>query len=220
MQKLILLYIALFFFVSCETRKESCQFDGAYEFRLSAELSPAKDTFNIDDTIYLSSNFDDKIYERKTGDEYHLEDFKFYPRLNLIHLDSMPMFLSLEAFEIVIDSVYDFHPFYLSDGKSNMIGEYKYSDRKYSLELKIIPKRSGLFLLSFGSALYPQDPKQEFRNKCSSKESEAFVCLNNCVDNNIDLLNLAADTAQINWIMQKPQDRYFDGGAFTFYVKR
>ena len=93
--------MSILFYTSC--RKE-CQFGGAYEFEIPVTLSPAKDTFQIGDTITITSSFSDEVYEKRTENWYELKDFNFSPQTTILNIDSSSINGEiLGFFDILID---------------------------------------------------------------------------------------------------------------------
>lgn len=206
---------------SCSCDREKCGLNGGayYMFELEAELLPRQDTFQVGDTITVISQFDDVVFERYTQSSYKLEDFPFYPRTGLTELDTVPQFPSIRNFGFVLPSVYRFYTFYRDDGTSSMAATYVYEGGEYKLEYKFIPRKPGLYLFNLGSQLQPLNGDQDFPGRCRGIESWAYVKLNGGADNNIQMLQYSADTAQANWILKEPQDRFHDWGGYVFYVK-
>lgn len=219
MKYLILVFTTLLLFHSCI--KEECKITGGYyEFELTATLSPAKDTFKIGDTITFTSSFPDEVNERNTNQQYKLENFRFYPGTRITEIsDSFTDPAAILEFEILIDSSMDFHRFDYSTGEIAYIGEYNYLNNKYNLNFKLIPKSTGFYEFRFGSSLVGLDDSQNFKGKCDNLKVSAVVKLNEGADNNIQMLSNSPDSHFNNWVLQKPQERFHDGGGYCFYVK-
>ena len=126
MKHLILIFLLSLILSSCI--KKECQIVGAYEFEIPVTLSPPKDTFNIGDTITISSIFADEVYERKTDKWYKLENFRFFPGTEVKKIDETSVIEGLTSFEIIIDSTMNYNKENYSGGKLGLGGEYIYGN--------------------------------------------------------------------------------------------
>lgn len=195
--------------------KKDCDFDGAeYEFELPASLSPARDTFRVGDTIFISSSFNDEVFEFKTQMKYSLVNFRFYPVTGVYKIDTFPAIDDgLQYFDVFISPEFNYHR-----GGELLFGQYNYENGVYLLAFKLIPRKPGLFYLEQGSALYPLEETQEFPGKCRNKISDARVTLNGGSDNNIGLLSDSPDPHYNAWILSDPDDLFYKFGGYCFYV--
>lgn len=220
---LLSILISMLFF-SCE-KNNSCNFEGFYEFKVPISLAVLSDTVHLGDTIILQANFSDQVYETKTNREYLLKDFKFYPATSIFRIDTDPpndddLYSVIDDdFEIILDSVkYDYQIFRYSDGSSALIGQYKYQNGRYNLIVKVIPLRTGLYTLRHINRVGSYDERQNFKDKCSDKFSEAHTVLNNDENTNIEFLHDSPRDYWNSWVLEKPGDRYYQAGGYTFYV--
>jgi hypothetical protein len=216
MKQFILLSLYSMLLNSCI--KEECQIVH-YEFEIPATLTPAKDSFNIGDTITIISNFSNEVYERQTDKWYRLENFKFYPGTYLYKIDSNNTIANIQDnFEVIIDTSYKFYIHKFSDGSEGIFGQYNYSDMKYSLMFKLILKKAGLYYMENGVRPYLSD-NQDFEGKCKNVSIDGAVNLNDGADNNIHMLKDSPDPHYNDWILQKPDVRFYKFGGYCFYVK-
>lgn len=206
-------------FVKCI--KEECKINGGqYEFEIPASLSPLKDTFNVGDTIFFVSGFSENVFERETGRTYMLKDFKFYPRLRLREVSGvMANEGALLNFDVLVDTSTNFSQFNYSDGAIGYVGEYSYANSGYSLVYQLVPKEPGLYYFSYFSNVFNFGEGQDFEGKCSNLDIDAAVVLNDGADNNIHMLSDSPDPHYNNWILQKPEERFYKFGGYCFYVK-
>ena len=210
-------FLLLFALFSC-IRKE-CKIPGGYEFDIPATLTPALDTFRVGDTISVSSVFGEMVHEIKTDKAYLLENFLFHPATSLLKIDTFPAKnSSLLDFEILIDTTSNYRVNGFSDGTVHLRGQYSYEEGRYFLEYKLIPQRSGLFVLSQACALQSQGENQDFPEKCNNVGSSARVTLNGGADNNVEFLRNSPDPHYSEWILARPEDRFHRGGGYCFYV--
>ena len=205
-------------FASC--REECRNIPGGYEFVLPAELSPARDTFRIGDTIRVVSSFSDEVFERKTQRIYTLEDFRFHPVTVISKIDvTSAKEDGLKSFDILIAPEFDYHVQLYNDA-IELLGQYLYERGEYLLEYRLVAKEIGLFFFKQGSLLYPLDEWQKFPGKkCKHVHAEARVTLNGGADNNIDFLRESPDPHYRDWVLQDPEGRFHKFGGYCFYVR-
>jgi hypothetical protein len=222
---LIISLVGLSFLSSC---REKCT-SNVYYWEIPTTFSPAKDTFNIGDTITISSKFNDMVYERYEGKDYKLVNYKFFPECKLIQIDSVPTSeqelagkLSTNA-DLIVDSIY---VFYLGEDANKFEvarGNYNYWDKIYRLEYKLVLKKSGLFLFNHSSNLNEDILNgQAFDGRCPNSEELGKVLLNNGSSNNVEMLHDGYDTYEggyIEFILRDPQKLFHDKGGYVFYVK-
>lgn len=213
----ILMVFICYFLVQACIRKD-CKIPN-HDFEIPATLSPAKDTFNIGDTITISSVFPNQVYDKSTEQYYKLENFRFYPEVWITKIHTVPVIENLSGFEFIVDSVYNYNLFCYSDGSCSYYGEYNYSNQEYSLYYKIVLQSSGLYRLSQGSAIYPLGEWQDFEGKCWNVYSDVSTKLNDGIDNNVAFLNNSPDPHYNDWILQEPDYRFHRGGGYCFYVR-
>jgi hypothetical protein len=202
--------------------REECRFPGSYEFVLPAELSPARDTFRIGDTIRVVSSFSDEVFERKTQRAYVLEDFRFHP-VTIIHkIDTFPGTgeAGLLDFHVFLHDGTHQYQFISVSGGGALMGQYSYQGGTYSLGYSLVPQRAGLYFLKQLSLLYPTDEWQKFPGKkCKHTDSDARVALNGGADNNIEFLSQSPDPHYHDWVLQDPEGRFHKFGGYCFYVR-
>ena len=192
---------------------------GIYEFVLPVIITPALDTFHVGDTIYVCSEFLNLVYERVSGKEYLLDSFRFYPLSRLIKIDVEESFDVLDSFEILLPEGLDYERFDASSGNEFLIGEYEYnSDSKYSLDFSFVPKSKGTFLFRQLSQLSSFEPEQEFPGYCDLGGSKGICIVNEHEDNNIHLLENSPDPHFNEWVLEKPEKRFYDLGGYAFVV--
>ena len=100
--------LASHLFFSCPYIPNDCEIVGDYEFVLPATLTPAKDTFQIGDTINVVSRFSDSLYERKTDQVYQAEDFKWSPLTYIYRLDTINGQSDFSRFDFILNVEYDY----------------------------------------------------------------------------------------------------------------
>jgi len=213
----ILFFVSILFLQSCV--KSECNFGAAYNFEIPVTTTPTEEIYSIGDTITVTSSFSDNVYERKTNREYSLIDFKFYPIMGITEIsDSIANDAALSDFEVLVDTDYDFQPFYYSSGRIDYVGQYNYQNNTYNLTYKIAPKTIGLFCLFYGHELITLEEDQEFEGKCPRKSSDVVSVMNGRVNTNIHFLHESSDPHFNTWIPQKPDQRFHKHGGYCFRV--
>jgi len=216
--RIILLIFGLFVFGSCIKRDNQCNFGGDYEFILPFNLKPVQEVFHLGDTITISSNFNNPIYDRTTNEYYNLNDFEFYMSSSFFYMDtSIIDYKNLDYFDLIIDSSFWHTVFKYNNGTSDLGFQYHFKNNSYDFKIKLIPKKTGNFFIIFTSNVWLQDPKQNFQRKCPNKTSTAYIYTNNRQDNNAHLLKESLnDYYQIFY--NKKETQYLDLGGYCFKV--
>jgi len=214
----ILLVFILFAFESCIKSDDQCNFGGSYEFILPFNLKPVQEVFHLGDTITISSNFNNPIYDRTTNDSYNLNNFKFYMSSSIFYMDtSIIDYKNMDYFDLIIDSNYWHTVFKYNDGTSDLGFQYNFNNNSYDFKIKLIPRKTGNFFIFFSSSIWLQGPKQDFQKKCPNKTSRAVVYTNGRQDNNAHLLlESLNDYYQIFY--SKKETQYLDLGGYCFKV--
>lgn len=216
---LFIFAVFLILFNSC-VKKECRNFVGAYNFEIPATLSPARDTYQVGDTIKFISMFADQVYETKTDRYYKLTDFMFFPNLRIREIsDTVWNEAALSSFEMIVNDSFNFSEFNYSDGAISYIGQYNYESGNYTLAYMLIPRAAGFFHFSHSCSLVKLGEDQDFDGKCKNISSDVVVKLNDGADNNIEMLNDSPDPHYNDWILQKPEERFHKFGGYCFYVK-
>ena len=209
----ILLILVSFFTVACEKKCHNNPHIN-YDFETPATLFPAKDTFHIGDTLYLSSNFSDEVKERNTGNTFKLENFYFYPIVGIYKID-LPLadLTSINtAFDVIVDTAANFAY------ESEAIGfEYLYEGGNYHFSARIIPKAAGTFFLEIGASLHI-DRYQSFPERCPEKGLDSHTVMNRGSDTNLYLLSTSPDPHYNTWIIADIEKRAKKFGAYCFVV--
>ncbi len=190
-----------------------------YKFEIPVTLSPIQDTFRIGDTITISSNFSDQVFDRVTCQRYPLIDFRFFPQMGITDLtDTSIMTQALKYFEVIVSKDFDFRRTMYSDGAITYIGEYNYFNNEYSLEYKIIPQKAGVYFMSHSSSILGLGDDQDFDGKCPDTGIDVYALLNEGDDNNIEFLKDSPDEQLNEWVFLDTDKRFYRVGAYAFYV--
>jgi len=218
--RIILLILGLFLFESCIKRDENCDriSSGSYEFIMPFTLTPAQETYHIGDTITISSTVNNPIYERKTGNSYMLDDFKFYLRSKIYYLDTLKNdYSNFYRFELLLDSTHEMSVYTYSTNSNSILGQYTYQNNQYTYEFKLVAKEKGSYLFSQGSGIWSRGEDQYFEGKCTNTDIDAKFYMNNRADNNSYLLDEALNP-NFKLYTKNLGPQYLDFGGYCFKV--
>ena len=206
-------------FIGNSCIKKECQINGSsYEFVLPFTLSPAQEIYHIGDTITISSEVKNPVFERKTGNYYTLDDFKFYLVNDIYKMDtSASGYFSMEYFDLIIDKVSYYNLYKFSDGSNHLQLQYYYLNNKYILNYKLVLKKHGLYLFKLWSDINYRNGDQWFEGKCDNIENHAVVFMNGRSDNNINLIDDAYN-ADYHIFKSNRELVYLDAGGYCFKV--
>ncbi|MDR9443019.1 MAG: hypothetical protein RI842_09890 [Schleiferiaceae bacterium] len=174
-----------------------------------------QDTFRVGDTLHVSSVFDHWVYDQHGGGEYKLVDYNFYPGIGFT-LISDTNFKDVPQQKVEFYSTTnELSPFH----SNHVYTSYVYEEDTYYLRYKIVLQDTGLFMLSHGASLIGAKGAQDFPGRCGRERASANMALENADSANIHLLEDSPDPHYHDWVLQKPQQRFYDGAGFAFYVK-
>lgn len=217
-----ILIIVLFLLEGCIGKNENCDHipSDTYEFVMHFTLTPAKETYHIGDTITISSFVNNPIYERRTGNSYILDDFKFYLDSHIGYMDtSIVDYYDFNRFEVLLDSSYNQNISTYSDGSNSLLGQYTYQNNQYSYEFKLVAKEKGSYLFLQGTGIWLRGEDQHFDGKCSHTDVGARFYMNDRSDNNSHLLGEAQNDYYSGYLSpDKIDGHYLDYGGYCFKV--
>ena len=221
MRFFFLLISVLMFLTSCNNE---CRDASGYAFEIPATFNPVQTVYSVGDTITLRSVFEDQVYDRANDQTFTLEDFSFYPLASFERLDTMGIdtieVVTEEHFDFIIDPEFDFRIFNTSCCGAGLLGQYDYESNEYSLEYKLVPKKSGLYLMYFNSSIGRNGEDQDFPGKCRLTDiSNTRTVLNDGADNNADLLLEAVEPGWHLLYNNKLDRNFHDLGGYCFKVE-
>jgi hypothetical protein len=204
LQQIVWLCALTFGLASCQ---EDCvSVSGDYQFTLPTTLQPAKTTYKIGDTIYVKSQFDDRLYEAKSRLHLHLPNFRFNPATEIVRLDSsINAFDALKYFTIIIDTTqFDYRAittqtYPIARTAMQLMGEYTYKNAQYTLEYKLIPQRAGTYMLTQMTDkllyTYSRWNVSSFPQQCKGTGIDfTYIINNDSTRPNLDYLRASTDT--------------------------
>jgi hypothetical protein len=146
--------------------------DCPYYLSINASTNPNKVEYKVGDTIKVISKFgkwvDGLNSEGKLIGQFNSEDLNWFPITLVSRTDTVenrPSTLK-EYFDFIYDENYDYHLYTLSDNSSGLEGEYRFLNDSFDLQIKLVAKAPGTFVLlqKSGNSSFAS---QDFPGKCS-----------------------------------------------------
>jgi hypothetical protein len=138
---------------------------------ITASIEPTKLEYSVGDTIKIVSKFgkwvDGFNSEGKFLRQFNTEGLDWFPITLISRTDTIekrPSTLK-EYFDFIEDANYNYHLYSLSDNSSGLDGEYSFFRDTFELQIKLVAKVSGTYVLlqKSGDALFGD---QDFPGKC------------------------------------------------------
>lgn len=211
MKKIILSLIPLFslfsLFNSGCKKITDCE-DGLrtdYLFDLPINISPAKDTFNVGDTIWIEQNFGHDLLNKHYNKYYKLENFAFknvWIVSDLVNptVPYIPPTINDKIGSTTISNT----------GRSLLIN-YDYSDNTYQYKTAIKLEKKGLFHIGF----FSQNNGDINLTKCRNENVEFIFTTNGSTNNNFEMLKSGNDPFAKNASLED----FNKEGGYCFHVK-
>jgi hypothetical protein len=183
----------------------------SHYFELPIEAYGISDTLNINDTIRIKFTIPDKLKERDTQDFYDFVNYDFKLITVTIRLDSIPVSSVTES---------DFDWITIKGNSTFASNDYlvtpSYSNHEYQYEVRIIPKKKGLFEFSINSIAHDRiNPLAKPNGRCSKGTFHVVMKLQNNIDVNYEFLQESTSS-----VYKKLDRKRFDEYAgICFYVR-
>ncbi len=208
--KTLAVYFFMLLLCSCGLFIDKECFDNNYyKFYLPFTLTPAQDTFQINDTIQVYADFSNMFLDSNSLKYYLVEDEPLYCYFAIIRLDTFGLIFPYYNFTLLVDTG-DINA--SSDpGQGLRLFKYVYADNRYKFYIKLVPHVAGIYWLGFGSF---DEQEVDLQKRCPSEIMEVFFTLNDGIDNNYPLLLQSPDS-----IISSISKHIFDiGGGYAFHV--
>ena len=170
----------------------SCDPNGAakckkeYTFELSFTLSPALDTFRLQDTIWIESIIEPKLLDLTSGDSIFIDTFDFRVNSNIIKFIPNVGWETAEHQFYYVDKAGQFKIFNYSFGSEALL-LYAHESNKQKIRFGMIPKEVGVFDISF-YLLSDNLRDVNFPEDCHVDIVDVTRRMNTGVDNNFYLV--------------------------------
>ncbi|MCB9309635.1 MAG: hypothetical protein H6567_06240 [Lewinellaceae bacterium] len=192
--KLISLLLT-FFMIGCVKNDENCP----YFFTLPVSISPAQEVYHIGDTIRIVSEFEDQVMgSNGVGKElgtFDMQGIMWQPTLSFFKLDTIipnkadhkSLFDGFANIEILKGNLESYK---FSTGDERIIGEYLEDNHTFSYSINIIPRKKGVFFISFLSFVNFTPPYnlQDFPGRCDRSFYDIHFKTNGGTDNHYHLM--------------------------------
>ncbi len=217
MKHLIFVTLIIFTLSSCIKDKIDCPI----EFELPGQVLPYDSVYHIGDTISLVSIFSKNVTEINNHKGYNLENIKWDFSFRAFRIDSgktsndANKTQTHKCFNIISSSDTNWYWFYFSNGGSCLYAKNIIKNDSFNFILNISPQKKGIYIIGFGSGIY--DSNQDFKGKCKNVGFNAQALNNKGKDNNIFLLKESPIPHYNDWILQKPNERFYPF-SFAFRV--
>jgi hypothetical protein len=191
-----------------------------FTFELPLTLTPSKSEYKVGDTIIISSKFSKDMIDALTHEQVRVENYDFGVRMYIGRHDTKPSQVANTYFDVkALIGEIDAQYFQVSD--STLLGgipvthqlKYNQLPNEYSLQLRLLAKRKGLYSIFFGSRLSNTDAG--LLKNCGTGIDFLRFNLNKKSNNNYEFLQTSPDD-NIKKIGKEEFDR---DGYYTFYVK-
>jgi hypothetical protein len=156
--KTILLSLTLILsLLSCGLFESSEKIPCPYEVKygshcplIPVEIYPHKINYKVGDTIHISTNFRDSVFDFSTEQTFLMKNFPFDPGVKLWRFENDTIWENgLAVNEIIMDSFY----YHRLDGNDDRVGvlyiDLVEKENMYFFEMKIVLKKAGRYILQF-----------------------------------------------------------------------
>jgi len=183
-------------------------------------VTPYSETYNVGDTITISSKFHKEVYDKNTQEYYDVTGVEWGMGTGIHRIDTMLniQYYTQEYFSFAADSDYDYSWSYFSSGASYLAGEFNFQNDSFDLEIKLIAMHPGIFHMVHTSTLVDINNDQDFEGKCRLTGFEGHTKMNEGRDNNIHLMAESPEPHYREWILEKPEERFHKEGGYCFRV--
>lgn len=174
-----------------------------YHVEIPTVLYPAKDTFEVGDTIWIEQIFHDQLHDQRNGITLDFSDYSFgnwITTSDLLNLYNYPVKHSLTP---VIGEL-------ARAGQGSMQIGYLHERDTFKFKMHVIMRERGLFKFGF----LPQNVEANF-SRCPTENLDLQFNLNGRGDNNYHMMQYSTDT-----LARQATKEVFDQiGSYCFYVR-
>ena len=179
---------------ACIFSKDKCDYI-PYLFEVTVEISPIVDTVFVGDTLWLSAQFSDLVYEKNTAEFYKLENFDFHTHFGLARIDTEAWQDANTKFAFLLEKG-ELNYIPLTSNLSKIIIGYEYENNEYSFRIGTIPLEKGTYYMSYSSSWvdFEDNPSLNFVPNCDREYVEGINYAVNTEENNYYLIETSPDT--------------------------
>jgi len=167
-----------------------------YDFDIPVTFEPADSVLHIGDTITITSQFPNKLFDHDSTDTFVFDSINFYTACGINKIDtfnnSKANFSTFDLFNIIVDK----EKYNYKKGNISFSIDYVYDGERYLLQFKIVPKYKGVYYFTFFSLLNVRlDLKSEEiyseKTGCTTEHWHPGISVNNGIGNNKEFLKLS-----------------------------
>lgn len=157
MKTILLSFAIILSLFSCGLFESSeqvpCQYEvktGSHNPLIPVNIHPHSMIYKVGDTIHISTNFRDSVFDFSTEQTFLMKNFPFDPGVKLWRFENDTTWeRGLAVNEIIIDSVY----YHRLDGNHDRVGvlfiDLVEKENMYFFEMKIVLKKAGRYIFQF-----------------------------------------------------------------------
>ncbi len=213
---IISLFVSVTFF-TCEKQNKRC----AHDFTIPFEVIPYSEEYSIGDTVTIKSKFSILVWENRLMEYINMDGVSWNPATKIFNMDTLDIVRPdiKQDFDFIHNPKYDYDFFYFSDGGNDISGQYSIKDDSFDLEVKLVTRKKGLFVLSNFCDIEYLGIIEDHEAKCCSKNCyNTNSNMNNGRDNNFHLLFESPEPHFNTWIPSKADIRFHKAGRYCFRV--
>lgn len=210
---IISLFISIFFF-TCEKRNKRCAFD----FVIPVEVIPYSEEYRIGDTIMIKSKFSTLVWEEDLMEYINMDGVNWNPATKIFNMDTVGIVKAdiKQDFDFIYNPAYDYNFF---GSNKNIRGQYNIKNDSFDLEIKLIARKKGLFVLAHYCDIESLGIIEDHEAKCGGQDGyDSINNMNNGKDNNFHLLFESPEWHFNTFITSKADIRFHKAGRFCFRV--
>ena len=167
-----------------------------HHFDIPVSFDPPDSVLHIGDTITITSQFPNKLWDQDSTDQFIFDSINFYTKCGIAKIDTFngsQMSNSLLLFDYIIDTI----KYKVSKNNITYNIKHNYNNNEYYLKFKVVPKYKGVFFFTFPSSLntfrdlYDRQNIYAINGECSTIYWAPWLITNNGIGNNKEFLKLS-----------------------------
>lgn len=176
-----------------------------YLVKLPVRLYPAKDSFNVGDTLWVEQIFPDQVRDERNGLSLDFRPLPFRIRISPSNL--------LDSYDFSIKQQFAAETGTLERaGLGSLQIGYEHSQDTFRFKGYLIMLHPGLFKLAFLPIHQPE--KADF-SKCAAEYLDLRTSVNGNAENNYHMLQYSTDTT----LHHSSKEEFDKAGNYCFYVR-
>ncbi len=213
--KYIIYILTIFLFSGCIKNWKDCdkgKTSLGLSFILPIEISPAKDTFNIGDTITIEHVFNENLVNQSNGKTYSVVDHDFKTTMAITDLNTPSPSKSYKNPTLITLEGESTGNYITSSDYQAIYVNYHHENGQFKYKVLFIVDKPGFYLINFFSQRLE---KTSNITECPEEFLAPYYTTNNNGDNNYEMIKNAISDYYYSYDVE----RYNKEGAYCFYVK-